>query len=282
MTQALVLFGGLLVVGLAVYAFFIEPYRFQVSRVDIRFRDLPQSLDGLRICHLSDTHTSKYGRLEARLEKLLAGIEADLCVISGDLVRRRGGVAALARVLSAMNPRLGIFAVLGNGDCRVHLPMADLASMIEETGIRMLANTRLTLDVGASALHVIGVDDPYLRRDDLTAATSGLCGNGFKLLLAHGPDVLAKLRDGDADLVLAGHTHGGQIRFPVIGPLWLHCRHHFGISDGYFGPDALSGRVGASMDGIHLYVSRGLGTSGIPARFLCPPEIALVSLRREV
>jgi len=272
---------ALLVVGLAVYAFWIEPCRIRLSRVELAIPNLPDSLDGLTICHLSDTHTSRYGRLEKITREILAGIDADLCVITGDLLRRRDGMHTLRRALSALKPRLGVFAVPGNGDYKLRVRMSELAAELTGHGINVLLNSRVTLSSNGSNLHIIGVDDPFLRLDDLTSAMSGIAEEGFRLLLAHSPDVLMSIGDRRVDLILAGHTHGGQVRLPFVGALWLHSRYRLPISDGYYDPETLSRVSSRDVSGACMYVSRGLSWSAIPIRFMCPPEIVLITLRRK-
>ena len=279
-TDVLLSVAALIVVGLAVYAWCIEPYRIRLNKIEIAIPDLPERHDGLTICHLSDTHTAKYGRLEKRIGEILAGIDADLCVITGDLLGRRAGIEALRRVLGSFKPRLGVFAVLGNGDYKLKIPVHELASDLERSGIGLLMNSHVTLSSNGEELHVIGVDDPFRALDELDGAMSGLRKDGLKLLLAHSPDILMKVADEPVDLVLAGHTHGGQVRLPFMRALWLHSRYHLDICNGYFSPQALSRILERDMAGVHLYVSRGLGSSGISARFMCAPEMVLITLCR--
>ena len=270
--------GVLVFLVLGIYALAIEPHRIQVSRIDIRIPNLPEPFRGLKICHLSDMHTTRFGRLEKAAEEILARNEADLCVITGDLLGSRAGVGALCRLLSSMKAPLGVFAVPGNGDYKAGMSPKELAAELKRSGAHLLLNERIAIPLDGQSLHVIGVDDPFFGFDDLSAAMSGLGDGGFKLLLAHSPDILMKLDGRAPDLILAGHTHGGQIRLPLIGPLWLHSRYKLRISDGYFEPEQLSRLTGRDIHGVRMYVSRGLGCSGIRARFACPPEIVLITL----
>lgn len=267
--------------GMLIYAFLVEPCRLQVTKVDIHIRELPENLEGFTICHLSDTHTGGYGRAERVLERMLGAIRADICVITGDLLRTRAGVGTLQRMLTSWKSRLGTFAVLGNGDYKLRIPVPELDAQFAESGIRLLLNDHVDFSSDGVDMCVIGVSDPYLGLDDLGTAMAGVPKGGFKLLLAHSPDILMKIGDEPVDLILAGHTHGGQVRVPFMGALWLHCRYHLGISDGCFGPEALSRLLGRDVHGTQMYVSRGIGGSGIRARFMCPPELVLVTLRRE-
>jgi len=274
------LVAALAVLGLVVYGFLIEPYRIQLSRVDIHIEGLPESLDGFKICHLSDTHTSQYGRLERKLSELLSGIQADLCAITGDLLNAPAGKEVLRRVLGAFAPKLGIFAVPGNGDYKSAISISECIGELEQAGIHILQNSSITLLPNGENLSIIGVDDPFLGLDDVDRAMSGLAEGGFKLLLAHSPDILVKAAGRPVDLILVGHTHGGQVRIPVIGPLWLHCRYRLGISGGYYGPEALSRALKRDVRGLHVYVNRGVASGLLNPRFICPPEVALITLHR--
>ncbi|HUV04784.1 MAG TPA: metallophosphoesterase [Armatimonadota bacterium] len=266
--------------GLIVYAFLVEPYWIRLSEVDIRIEGLPESLDGFKICHLSDTHTSRYGRLERKLSKLLSGIEADLCVITGDLLNAKAGREALRRVLSLFNPRFGFFAVLGNGDYKPQILLPECVGELEQLGIQLLQNSSATLLPNGLEMSIIGVEDPFLGLDDIARAMSGAAEGGFKLLLAHSPDVVVEAAGQPLDLILAGHTHGGQVRIPAIGAFWLHCRYRLGISGGCYGPEVLSRALKRDVGRLQMYVNRGVASGTLSPRFMCPPEVALITLHR--
>lgn len=270
----------IIAVGFVAYAYLVEPYMIRLTKIEIDYPDLPASLDGLTICHLSDMHAYRIGKLEAMLGKLLAGLDVDLCAITGDTVSTGAGLAGLHMIFYGIKPRLGIFAVPGNGDYKLGIPIEQIADEFKKVGIRLLFNESVAIPVDGEALHIIGVDDPHSGRDDLELAESGVTGDGFRLLLAHSPDILVSVREDSADLILSGHTHGGQVRLPFIGAVWLHCKHHLGIDMGHFGPQRLSGILKRELPHTHLYVSRGLGGSGIRARFMCPPEVAVITLRK--
>lgn len=267
--------------GLIIYGFFVEPYDVKVSKADIQVEGLPESLDGLTICHLSDTHTYRHGKLERLLEGMLSGMSADLCVITGDLLQRHSALPVLRSLVEACAPRLGAFAVVGNGDYKLEVPMPELAKEMKKVGIDLLLNESRILSLNDENLLIIGVEDPYGGMDDLSRAMSDLPSSGFRLLLAHSPDIVMQIAGREIDLALCGHTHGGQIRLPIIGPLWFHCRYHLGISNGYFGAEDLSRASGNMVERTQMYVSRGLAGSIVRVRFLCPPEVALITLRRK-
>lgn len=270
--------------GLAViaYAWGIEPYRIQVTQREIEIPDLPDSLDGLTICHLSDLHVGDYRRVERALARKLAGREADLCLISGDLLCSPRGIKHVGRMLSKLKTSFGAYAVYGNAEHDPWTPGVPIAEGLEAQGIRILVNEAVRLTIGGRDVLIAGVDDPYLGHDKPDEALAGGRDAALRILLAHSPDVIRDLGSEIPHLILSGHTHGGQICFPFIGPLWLHCRHpNLGIRDGYYGPEELARSAGRDLGNVRMYVCRGLGGSGIRARFLCRPEVTFLTLRKE-
>lgn len=271
---------GLLGLGTIVYAWAIEPYSIQVTERSIGIPDLPDSLDGLTICHLSDLHVGDFRRIERALVRRLSGREVDLCVVTGDLVSRPQGMKHVGRILSHLKSRHGFYAVFGNSEHESWTEGVPIAEGLEAEGIRVLINESESLTINGSAVLIGGVDDPYLGRSEPDKALARSAP--LRILLAHSPDIVRDLQRETPDLVLSGHTHGGQICLPIIGALWLHCRHPgLGVRNGYYGPDQLCRIAGRDLGATQMYVSRGLGGSGIRARFLCRPEVAFLVLRKK-
>jgi len=270
---------GLVGLGAITYAWGIEPYRIELTEREIEIPDLPGSLDGLTICHLSDLHVGGFRRLERALARILWGREVDLCVITGDLVSGPGGMKEVGRILSHLRVHHGMYAVFGNSEHDPWTPGIPIVEELEAQGIRLLLNQGERLIVNGSAVLIGGVDDPYLGLAEPDRALAGGSAS-LRILLAHSPDIVRDLGDEIPDLILCGHTHGGQIRLPLIGALWLHCRHpRLGVRDGYYGPEQLSAIGGRDLGRLQMHVSRGLGGSGIRARFLCRPEVSFLTLR---
>jgi hypothetical protein len=269
---------------IAAYAIFIEPERLELRTVEIGVDGLPEALDGLTICHLSDLHVHKFGRLEERLLQMLEGLKCDICLVTGDLISsRKIGVHTFNRLINGFSHRLGTYAVPGNGEHKIYrhgINISELSELLKDSGTRLLVNESFQLQLAGCAINIVGVDDPFTVHDDLERAISGVSEHAFNILLAHSPDILVQPGTDMMDLALCGHTHGGQFRLPLIGAVWTHCRHNLGISDGYYDPATVSRKVGRPMPRVHLYVSRGIGGSGIRARFLCPPEVVLISLKK--
>lgn len=247
-----------------------------ITHLEIPLRHLHRDLDGLTVLHVTDLHLSEGAHPADEILPLIDGERFDLTVYTGDLADDAAGCRALAPLLTSLMPALGAFAVLGNHDHYLYrhstgeAPIANdlqpLLTTLASRGVRLLSNENATLCDGA--LRVAGVDDPTLGLDRIDKAFAGIKHDAAVMLLAHSADVLTRLDRHRPGLLLAGHTHGGQLRLPGIGALGT--------------VSALPRRyaMGAFIyDGIPTYVSRGVGTSGAPARLNCPPEVTLITLR---
>ncbi len=262
----------LIIASLFYYAIYIEPRRIVVTKPRIKLSNKAKSLSNLKIVHLSDLHITKFGFKEKQWLHLLREIEPDIIFITGDFISGPPGVEVCLSIMKLLKARYGIWGVLGNNDNRAYekldrSPVDDLRSV----GVNILLNSAIRIEVEEGSFWIIGVDDPYQERDDLTEAMRGVPEDEFKLLLAHSPDIFEKAVNRDIDLILAGHTHGGQIRLPGLKALYVHSSNS---SSGY---DA-----GLFSKGITLmYVNRGIGTSILPMRFLSPPEVAELEIELE-
>jgi predicted MPP superfamily phosphohydrolase len=256
------------VVGLAglAYATVVEPRRPVLERITLRLPQLPAALDGLRIGQLSDLHLGHpFTTANTRWAVLQMAIERpDLLVITGDFVSYKHVIADLPALLEPLRARLGIFAVPGNHDYWEGLP--EIRRTLEPLGIQFLLNTHQLVTVNDAQLAVIGVDDLWEGESDLAAALDGVPHDATKLLLSHVPDLADEAAAAGVAVQLSGHTHGGHVRAPVLGPLALP-RHGTRYPLGLL-----------PIGGMHLYVTRGVG--GMPLRFGCPPEATILTLRR--
>jgi len=241
----------------------------QVTLASVEVPGLPAELDGFRILLLSDTHVGPWtdeAEVRARLRPL-GQIKADMVAFTGDLASgEKWGIDTAASLLDQLAPGGARFAVLGNHEHYLDPRLA--TTQLTRHGFRVLNNRSETVGVNGRDIWIVGVDDPYTGPSDLPKALSGVPTDAFVILLAHTPDIVAKPLAARANLILAGHTHGGQIVLPLIGPLTSNSRYGVRYASGRFS-------VGRSR----LFVTRGLGEVNIPLRVLCPPEIALLTLR---
>jgi len=239
-----------------------------VHRLRLAFDSLPPALCGFTILHLSDLHADGLPGLTESIAERLHALQADLCVLTGDYRYRTRGSCHdvypnMEKILASVNARHGIVGVLGNHDA------AELVPRFERLGVTMLVNQALELRRDGGSIWLVGLDDPhYYGCDDLPGALRGVPEGAFKVLLVHTPELLAEAEASGVDLYLCGHTHGGQICVPFIGPLitGAHCPRRY--THGAWRYKRMQG-----------YTSAGVGVSAVPVRFWCPPEIVLIECR---
>lgn len=266
--------------GFGAYMMLYEQFNIRVRELEASFPNLPSAFDGYTLLHLSDLHLTKLGRLEKRTMEIIGAREVDGCIITGDVTAEPRASDVFRRVCSVIKHRDPIMMVLGNSEHKPWLDTDTLAKALTFDGLQMLVNSSTTLTRGADSIAVVGVDDPYSRRERLDAAFDGVDPTGFVLFLTHAPSITPEAIARGADLILSGHTHGGQVRIPGIGVLWTHMRSNRALSDGLYTPADLKRIANVDAGRSVLFVNRGVGTSRLHIRFLCPPEIVYITLRR--
>lgn len=248
-------------------AAFAEPYQLVVERRTIRLRRLPPALDRLRIVQLSDIHHSPFtGR--AQIERAIAtanSLKPDIIALTGDYVsHERGYAAPCAEMLSRLRARCGVYAVLGNHD---HWTDAALITdLFRAEGINVLVNEGMRFEHRGASFWLAGVDDTMVGLEDLPLALAGSSKDEMKLLLAHNPVILRRAARAGVDLVLSGHTHGGQVTLRSERSRSGRPRRRMLRGLGQLGDT-------------QIYVTRGLGTVVLPVRYGCLPEVTLLELR---
>jgi predicted MPP superfamily phosphohydrolase len=244
--------------GVALDAFFLEPYRIEVTHHEIQ-GDV--GTPPLKIAHLSDLHTHGIGRRERQLVATLEAEKPDVIFITGDSLAGYGGTYEdCVKLYKQLHAPLGVWFVRGNWE-NDH-PLRRERAFYENAGVHLLLNTNAMIRPG---VWVIGLDDPTSGVARSEAALTGVPPIAYKIALFHSPAFFDRIA-GKVNLVLAGHTHGGQIRIPLVHPFWLP-KGSGRFLEGWY-----------AEAGAQMYVSRGLGTSTIPARFLCRPEIAFITI----
>jgi len=248
-------------------AAFSEPYQLAVERHAVALRRLPRELDGLRVVHLSDIHHSPFtGREQVeRAVEVANSLQPDIIALTGDYIsHEREYIEPCAEMLGRLRARRGVYAVMGNHDNWVDAPL--ITDLFRAEGIRVLLNEGLRFEDRGASFWLAGVDDTMVGLEDLPLALAGSRDDELKLLLAHNPVILRRAARAGVDLVLSGHTHGGQVT-------WRSER-------------SASGRVRRRIlrrlgrrGHTQIYVTRGVGTVVLPVRYGCPPEVSLLQLR---
>jgi len=264
---------GATAAGCLIEGFWLEPRRLGVRREEIVCPGLPGSLDGLRVGVMADFHF-RPGRDEA----LVAGAveranreELDLVLLPGDFIRSDPRVLApLVELLGGLRARHGVFAAMGNHD-GWHAGHGVTRRAFERAGIGFPINRHARVGVRGEALAVAATDHVWLGRPDPAAALRGIPSRMPVLAMVHEPDffdTMARVRR--IDLQLSGHTHGGQCRVPFVPATPVKVR---------FGEKYVRGAFESGDS--RLFVTQGVGTSGLRVRFACPPELAVLTLRAD-
>ncbi|MBS0385762.1 MAG: metallophosphoesterase family protein [Proteobacteria bacterium] len=261
---------------LCAYAFLIEPEMLVVRRVEIvsaDWRGAPLTIAAISDTHVGDPHVDA-ARM-ARVVRRINSLHADLVVLLGDYVARHAPAAARSpaenqdilgaiATAAAVNARYGVVAVIGNDDSWYGREIVTTA--LQNAGVAALWNRNITIRRAGGEIVVAGLADAWTGYPNFADALDGAPAGADTIVLSHNPDPFAHIPAGPA-LMLAGHTHCGQVTIPFVGRPYLPI-HHREFACGRF-----------DRGGQTLYVTAGIGTSIVPARFLNPPEIALITIR---
>jgi predicted MPP superfamily phosphohydrolase len=261
------------------YAVRVEPTWLELNQHRVCLADLPGEFDGLRIAQLSDLHCSKSvtPTYVGEAVELALAQRPDVVALTGDFIHKGfKHIGRMAEALGRLRAPHGVFAVLGNHDYSVrnalglrrhpHLHRA-VADALTDRGIRVLRNETVQLTRGAARLHLTGVEDLWSRECDLARAFAGLCNTLPRVVLAHNPCTIEALDRHRCDLMLSGHTHGGQINLPGLGRVTLGRKGRRYAAGMY--------QVGHAQ----LYVNKGVGF-GFRVRYGVRPEVAVLTLSR--
>ncbi len=234
----------------------------QIRHNHVSFGRLPSAFEGFKVLQISDMHADISEGAMRRVIELLAGMEYDICVLTGDFRGKTFGpfsqaMEGVERVRQHL--RGSVYGVLGNHDTIRMVPG------LEAIGIRMLLNECVAIERGGARIHLAGIDDAhFFRADNIEKAGDPIPQGEFAVLLSHTPEIYRQAAHADFDMMLSGHTHGGQICLPGGIPITLD--------------SALPRRFGAGAWTYHAmagYTSVGAGSSIVAVRLNCPPEITL-------
>jgi len=237
---------------------------YQINEVDISIQNLPEPFEGFRILQLTDLHLDGIVDEGRELCRIIESIDYDLCVITGDFRYKTysgydGIFKCLNKIVNAIKCPEGIIGILGNHD------YIEMVPGLEESGVKMLLNESCSIERDNESIYIIGVDDiHFYETEDLAKALTDVPGDSTKVLLAHSPEMVETAANAGIDCYLCGHTHGGQICLPGGIPVITNTRGNRKYFSGKW--------MHKNMFG---YTSKGTGSSGLPARLFCQPEVTL-------
>ncbi len=267
----------IVLIVLAILAWpFIEPFTLETESVSMTAADLPQGIGQLRIVYATDIHKGGL-YTDSRLASLISHINAcnaDIVLLGGDYATDSAGAIEFFRTMPRIHSRYGVYAVLGNHDRTIpESNLTTLRSVMQSAGVTPLINVVSRVRIGVNDIYIAGIDDVDNGRPDLRSVASQVNAGDYVIFLCHSPAIIPEAlqavdqngRTGWFDLGLFGHTHGGQIA--VIGPLLKDDGVPDEFTQGWF-----------KRNRTDLLVSRGVGTSGLPVRLFCSPQIHLITV----
>ncbi len=264
--------------GVGAYSCWVEPTWVRIVERDLPVPNLPPAWDGLRLAHIADLHHGPSVPLDylSRCIRLIGGLRPDVVAVTGDFVTHADPLygSAVARLFDGLSAPLGVFACLGNHDYGLTHSVAQGTAAVRQVatdlgrhGVRLLRNEAVRFERGGEDLWIVGVDDLWAGYCDPERALRDVPSGAANLVLCHNPDAADAVADAGGGAILAGHTHGGQVQIPLLGPILLPVRN----KQRYEGLH--------QVGGAWLYITRGLGWL-IRVRFACRPEISLLTLRK--
>jgi uncharacterized protein len=248
-------------------AFGLEPYSFKVQELVLPMAKMPPG-HTVRLVQLSDLHIRTFHGYFQQVAEAVNALTPEVILLTGDYLEKGRNISEVRTFLQLLRATTGIMAIQGNWEYWSRLEGENLRRHFARVGVTLLINERQDLEIRGIPLSILGLD--YPSSADQTRQLQQLADKTrINIVLSHVPAFDHELLAESADLILSGHTHGGQVRIPLLPPFYLP-RFSGSYVEGLY-------RVGPRS--IPLYVTRGIGTSVVPARFLCPPEITLITLR---
>lgn len=254
----------------------------KITEYSLNNSNIPKSFDGFKIAHISDLHDAEFGKNNKRLIKLLEDSKPDIIAVTGDSVDENRPNIDLT--LDFFEKAVGVascYYVTGNHEAGISKEDYQfLESSLENLGVIVLKNQERIIEKNGEKISVLGIDDPYFAsRNNKSPASQMSVENlndvssfdGYRILLSHRPEYFEAYVEADIDLVLSGHAHGGQIRFPFVGGIVAPDQGFFPKYDGGI----------YSKENTSMSVSRGLGNSIIPLRINNRPELVIITLKNE-
>lgn len=261
--------------GTYAYAYYIEPRLLMNERQRIISRNIPKGFNDFKIVQFSDTHIGFQFSLQ-QLEKLVEKINhenPDIIVFTGDLIDEPQNFTSkneLIHILNGLRATVGKYSVFGNHDHGGY-GTDMIKEIMEQANFTLLNNDNIVIEKDSERLVIAGIDDVMLGKPNLEQALINVKSDDYTILLAHEPDIADRVASYPVDLQLSGHSHGGQVRFPLIGHLYTPP----------YAEKYVRGKYTLNDEQMTLYVSTGVGTTRLPLRFLCQPQFYTFTLSRE-
>lgn len=268
----------LILLSFFLYSFFIEPNSIKTTELDVESDCIEGQGDNRIFAQISDLHFTENTEDTkiADLFNSINGQNPSLVFITGDLIASKGGIEKAVSLVRLISSEYPTFIVFGNWDYwSLDFDMKFFTSRLENAGAKVVTNKNEMKEFGGKTFYILGVKDPYTsgeNEEDIKRALSGIdpIKKSCKILLAHSPNVIKYAMKKDIDLILVGHTHGGQIYIPYLSEYFIPARREAG--KGY-----VSGLYKIGDD--KMYVNRGIGMSVLPLRFLVPPELTIITIK---
>jgi predicted MPP superfamily phosphohydrolase len=262
---------GCIVIFILIVYMLWEAKQLDIKEQELVLPDWPEGFDGVRFLFITDLHRHLISKnTQSELRQIITEKSIDLVLIGGDITEKRVPLQRVQnniRFLSSLAPS---YFVWGNNDYTGDYRALEI--MLRDEGVTVLDNRAVSFEAGQDRLWLVGVDECSLKRDQLALALSDIEQPGYRLLLAHNPIIVKKIKAEDQIKgVLSGHTHGGQICLPWMGPISL--------PTGSFYRKYLAGEYTLQHGLLKLFVSKGVGTSALPLRLLARPEIHILTMK---
>jgi len=235
-----------------------EPNDIEVTRRAMAIRNLPAHLDQTTAVQISDLHLNQTDGIHTKMIDLIKTENPHFVFFTGDLINESAAIGHAVDIFREIRPVGGTWAVVGNSD-RSSDAVDSLQTQLKSVGVRYLVNASAQIETG---LWLVGVDDPSAFLSDVGAAIQDVPSDAPRILLGHSPDIVDQLNGARFDLMLAGHTHGGQVNLPFFDGAWM-----------LNGPSSKYVKGLYNVHGSPLYVNRGIGTAKVPIRLGARPEI---------
>ncbi len=257
---------SVLLACLFIYAYFIEPNILTITYKELEFANFPCKKP-VKILQISDLHYNTDGIIYEKVLKTVKKENPDFVVITGDFIGDSGKSDVVNYCKKIVNLKIPVYAVMGNWDHHEKPGATKLEIEIKSAGVKILPNANEEV---CKNFFIAGTDDPYFGYANLRETFKGIPPNAFVILLTHSPDIIYEAAKYEPQLILCGHTHGGQVKVPFVKAIYVPSKYGTRFLEGMF-------KIGKS----YMYVNRGIGESHLRIRFLSPPEITVFTLRKE-